>query len=119
MHFQNPPNFLMQSDLENYETRKVTVYAMDDTQSEAHSDSFSELVDLQDSNGSNSPDPTTMARERRIKELEDEIERLKAQLERFKEEAKVRIHQLRFEIQELNAQLAEKVGNTCELFAFQ
>lgn len=48
-------------------------------------------------------------REKRIKELEEEIERLKAQLERFKEEAKVRIHQLRFEIQELNAQLTEKV----------
>lgn len=61
---QNPPNFLIQSDLENYETRKVTVYSsMDDTQSEAHSDSFSELVDLQDStNGSSSPDPTVMAR---------------------------------------------------------
>ncbi len=26
MVFQNPPNFLVQSDIENYETRKVTVY---------------------------------------------------------------------------------------------
>ncbi|CAL8115528.1 unnamed protein product [Orchesella dallaii] len=106
---KNPPNFLLQADLENYETRKVTIYnSMDDTQSEAHSDSFSDLVDLQESNGSNSPDPAAMAREKRIKELEEEIERLKQQLERIREEAKVRIHQLRFEIQELTAQLAEK-----------
>jgi len=51
----------MQSDLENYETRKVTVYQPDDTQSDIHSDTVSDIVDLTDSNGSGSPDPAAMA----------------------------------------------------------
>ena len=49
----------MLSDLENYETKKVTVYDGDVTDN--HSETTSDLVDLQDLNGSSSPDPSVMA----------------------------------------------------------
>lgn len=63
--FQNPPNFLVQSDLENYETIKVTVYNSErdsiDGQSDIQSDTVSDIIDLTETNGSSSPDPAAIA----------------------------------------------------------
>ncbi|CAG7824331.1 unnamed protein product [Allacma fusca] len=109
---KNPPNFLIQSDLENYETRKVTVYSSERDMTDNHSDTTSDLVDLQDLNGSGSPDPSIMAlvleKERVIEDLRAEVERLKAELTRLQMEARNQIRQLQLERQELRAEIQEK-----------
>jgi len=48
---QNPPNFLVHSDINNYQTRTVTILEPEEDMID-HSDAVSDIVDLSDTNGS-------------------------------------------------------------------
>lgn len=119
-----------------------------DGQSERdRSDTVSDIVDLTETetNGSNSPDPSAMAIQRemrycitfygltlnfsnsymslnisrdRIRELEDEIKRLKKALTDLTEQARSRIRELQMEIKSLHEQLNEKVNCSLIIIIF-
>ncbi|XP_021962391.1 huntingtin-interacting protein 1 isoform X2 [Folsomia candida] len=104
---KNPPNFLIQSDIENYETRKVTVYNSGDL-----IDVDNDETNKTNESRSSSPDLQLIQMERerdkRIRELEDEVKRLNEYIVQLREQAGRRIRELQAEISLLTDQLTDK-----------
>ncbi|XP_069686257.1 huntingtin-interacting protein 1-like isoform X3 [Periplaneta americana] len=118
---ENPPNFLVQSDLRSYVT-PVVILPPEDTVHQSDSESMvdgnlvdtsdtnsttGDLVDLNHRNGSISPD-VLAERDNLIEHLQQEISRLRAEIQRLILEHQRIVDQLNERIGELQVDLATK-----------